>query len=193
MLSTFSPGDVILMSGSAPIHHFVERVTSYKWSQVGMVIHLRDYETPLLFECTSIPVTPDIETGKSNPGVSTTPLEVRLTSFIGTAAVRKLRPHLVSASLERLVEFRRQVMNYPFNFSKLESRRSMRRAHLGFSGKSFICSSLVAAAFQYAGVMRSPPQGPLPNNVLPGDFSNDKDLFLVDGYWFEQEQIIKFN
>ena len=190
MRTTFSPGDIILMSGSAPIHHFVERVTSHKWSQVGMVIYVAEYNLPLLFECTSIPIAADIDSGKFITGVSTTDLRARLGCFIGTAAVRKVRPRLGASTLERLAEFRGQVINRPFNFNKLESRKSLRREHQTFNADSFICSSLVAAALQYAGVMRPPPEGPFPNNVLPGDFANNHSLALADGYSFGQEQII---
>jgi hypothetical protein len=34
------------------------------------------------------------------------------------------------------------------------------------------------------GVMKTPPYGPLPNNVLPGDFALDSNLALETGYSF---------
>jgi Permuted papain-like amidase enzyme, YaeF/YiiX, C92 family len=191
MLDSLNPGDVILVSGSAPIHRFVQRLTSSRWSQVGLIIYLEGHERPLFFECTSIALVPDIETDNSNSGVRTTLLESRLDSFYGTAAVRRLRPALDRSSVKKLIEFRRRVIDRPFNFSLLDSRKSMRRAHQRFSGDSYICSSLIADALQRVGVMMSPPRGPLPNNVLPGDFTVDENLVLMSGYSFEHEEIIK--
>jgi hypothetical protein len=104
-------------------------------------------------------------------------------------AVRRLQPPLDPLSVKKLIEF--EVIGRPFDFSLLNSRRSARRSHQGFTGESYICSSLVAASLQKAGILRSPADGTLPNNVLPVDFAANGSLPLSNGYSFEREEIIK--
>ncbi len=185
------PGDLILWLGTAGIHRTVQKLTHARWSQVGLVIYLTKYDRPLLFEATSTPLSADIETGTFATGVRTTPLESRLACFEGMAAVRKLRHPFDGLLSEKLEAFRHSVINRPFNFSLLDSRRSLRRSHQEWDDTSFVCSSLVAAAYQWVGVMKRAPQGPLPNNVLPGDFSEDNRLPLEEGCSFDQEIILK--
>jgi hypothetical protein len=79
----------------------------------------------------------------------------------------------------------------PFDFSLLNNRRSIRRSHRDWNCTSFTCSSLIAAAYQHIGVMARPPEGPLPNNVLPSDFSEDGTLTLTSGYSLDHEVILK--
>jgi hypothetical protein len=185
------PGDLILSLGTTDIHRTVQKLTRARWSQVGLVIYLTKYDQPLMFEATAIPVSADIETGTFAPGVQTTLLESRLARFEGIAAVRKLRHPFDGSLNEKLEAFRHSVINRPFNFSLLNSRRSLRRSHLEWDDTAFVCSSLVAAAYQRVGVMKPAPQGPLPNNVLPGDFSEDNSLPLEEGCSFDQEIILK--
>jgi hypothetical protein len=156
---TLDPGDLILFSGQTAKHLTVQQLTQSRWSQVGLIVSLPNYDEPMLLEATSIPLSADVETGSFAPGVRTTRLEARLCCFEGVAAARKLRPLLDPLSRHKLTAFRRYILDRPFNFSFLESRRSLRRTHREWDGKSFICSTLVAAAYQSVGVMKEPPQG----------------------------------
>jgi hypothetical protein len=146
------------------------------------VICLPISEEPLLFECTSTPLEADIESGGYNTGVRTTLLKSRVCRFDGVVAARKLRPPLDASSINDLAAFRRTVLTRPFNFSMLDSRKTLRKSHKEWYGTSFTCASLVAAAYQSLKVMRRPPSGPLPNNVVPGDFAWDERLALEKGY-----------
>jgi hypothetical protein len=184
-----------LFSGLTPIHRTVQRLSHSCWSQVGIVIYLPISAEPLLFECTSIPLGADIESGECNTGVRTTLLKSRVRGFDGVVAVRKLQPPLDGPSIDELAAFRRTVLTHAFNFSMLDSRKTLRRSHKEWDGSSFTCASLVAAAYQKVWaikgsivaarslrVMKRPPSGPLPNNVVPGDFDLDDKLALEKRY-----------
>ena len=56
---------------------------------------------------------------------------------------------------------------------------------------SFLCSSLVAAAYQAIGLMQRPPIGPLPNNILPGDFSQTGSLPFLKGCSLGEEIMLR--
>ena len=180
------PGDLVLFSGLEPIHVLVQKLTRSRWSQVGLVIRLPDYDQCLLLEATSIPLCADVERGTCSPGVRTTHLEPRLIAFEGTVAVRRLHPPLDLASIEKLAAFRNSVLESQFDFSLLASRKSIRRSHTEWNSKSFICSSLVAFAYQSIGIMKRPPEGPFPNNLVPADFTEDHNLALTPGYSFNR-------
>jgi hypothetical protein len=130
------------------------------------------------------PICPDIETGAYSTGVRTVLPATRLQNFSGTFALRKLRPCLESAAVSKLMEFRESVIGRPFNFSLSAARKSLCRRHTEHDCSSFFCSSLVAEAYQHLGILLRPPTGPLPNNVLPGDFSDGR-LPLTNGYSLE--------
>lgn len=176
------PGDVVLFSGRTPIHQLVQRLTKGSWTQVGLVLSLPNCNELLLMEATSIPVCPDTDTGSYSPGVRTVQLEARLSNFSGTAASRSLWPPLNAASVRDLVKFRDVVRGRSFDFSLQSARRSIRRLHVEWKPHFFTCSSLVTYAYQSIGVMERPPKGPLPNNVLPGDFALEGNLILSAGY-----------
>ena len=57
----------------------------------------------------------------------------------------------------------------------------MNDLHRTKAGRNPACS-LVTYAYQSIGVMERPPKGPLPNNVLPGDFALEGNLILSAGY-----------
>jgi hypothetical protein len=116
------PGDVVLFSGLTPIHRLVQKLSKSSWTQVGIIIFLSPSSQPMLFESTSIPLAPDIKTGRLKTGVRTAALGTKLDAFQGTAAVRNIRPRLEAASVARLMEFRRSVEGRPFNFSLSYSR-----------------------------------------------------------------------
>jgi hypothetical protein len=185
------PGDVLLFSGDTPIHRLVQKLTRSLWTQVGLVLHLPNSEELSLLEATSIPNSPDIDTGAYTPGVRTTPLSARLLSFKGVVASRSLCPQLESKSIERFVEFRRTVFGRPFDFSLLSARKSIRRSHTEWSPISFSCSSLVTYAYQSIGVIQLPPEGPLPNNVVPSDYATEGNLKLMAGYAFDDMNLLQ--
>ena len=166
-----APGDVLLFSGRKPIHRLVEKLTTSKLTQVGVVIALPGFETPLVLEATSVHVSPDIETGKCLTGVGTTRLADKVALFDGVVAIRSLQPQLSSTQKQKLIEFRSSFIGCPFDFSLLRSRNSIRRQHINWEPHAFTCCSLVSFAYQSIGVVKPFPIGPLPNNVLPGDFS----------------------
>jgi hypothetical protein len=177
-------GDVVLLSGTAPIHRWVQRLTHSKWSQVGIVTSRHETSKPLLFYSCSKPWCPDLDHGQLRTGVQIADLGVAVSTFPGSVAVRSLLPALDQALSARLRAFEASALGAPFDYSLLGSRRSLRRAHKQWEGGRFICSSLVAAVYQDLGILPAPPGGPLANNVLPRDFSADGNATLCRGWTF---------
>jgi hypothetical protein len=180
-----SAGDIVLFSGSTPIRRRVQTLMQSPWSQVGLVFVLPDYSEPLLLEATSVALCPDVETGLCRPGICMSYLLPRIHIFEGVVAARKLDPPLTSQLIRELVHFRRAVCGSSYDFSRLSARNSFRRAHVVWNPNLLICSSLVAFAYQSIGIMARPPIGPIPCNVLPGDFAPGGAVHLVGGYSFD--------
>jgi len=177
-------GDILLFSGDDAIHHFVAKHTGTPWVQVALVVDLPDHNESCLLECNSRPRCADVERGTILPGVRTVPFVTRVETAEGAVALRRLTPELTPDLKQKLFAFRQSVKGLPFDFSMHSSRRTLKRMHDEFDAGSFICSSLVAAAYQSIGVMHEPPVGPYPNNVWPSDFFHDEKLGLKGDFSF---------
>lgn len=175
-------GDLVLFSGKTLIHQRIQEWAGNRWGQVAIVIYLPQVAEPCVLSATSFPLCPDIETGVLRAGVSTTLLYATWQAFYGELLLARLKPSLTPDLIERLISFRSLVNGCPFDFSKLSFRRTVQRSHTSFSPDAFMCASLVAFAYQSIGILPLPPQGPLPNNTWPSDFSADGKIRLTHGY-----------
>jgi hypothetical protein len=182
-------GDVVLFSGNGRIHSRFQALMRSRWGQVGIVVYPPHILEPCLLMATSIPSWPSIETSSPETGVWTTPLSPAIAAFDGRVAARRLSPCLDSDSCEKLSDFRRMVVERPFDFNLLSSRRSLRRTHTVWRPSCFMCASLVAFAYQSIGVMSPPPEGRLPNNTLPSDFSIVDSFPMLNGYSLDADML----
>lgn len=175
-------GDLVLFSGKNPAQRHLQERMGSPWGRVGMVIYPPGFIEPCVLTATSFPTGPDIETGDQRIGVLTTRLHATALAFDGRISLRYLDPPLTPDLVEMLFSFRNSVDGRPFDFSQLSLRRTLRRSHTSWEPNVFMCASLVAFAYQSIGVLPLPPQGPLPNNTWPRDFSAGGKIRLTHGY-----------
>ena len=134
----------------------------------------------------------DLETGKVVSGVQLTPLQEKLYSgWYNCVVVRHLKG-IDSGTREsiytKLVEFRKLMHGKPYEKNYLEFIRSainFSDEYLAFLNtqhedlSSLFCSELVAAAYQFVGLL---DKAKLSNRYTPDDFSSSKNLTLLKGY-----------
>jgi hypothetical protein len=184
-------GDVLLFSGDRPIYRRFQALMKSPWGQVGIVVCSPEAREPCLLMSTSLPISPNVETGVPQAGVWTTLLHLTVEAFEGMISARRLSPPLSPELRDRLSGFRRAIVGRPFDFSMLSARRSLRRVHTDWQPQAFMCASLVTHAYQAIGVVCPPPKGPLPSNTLSKDYSSAGTIKLNPRYSFSSEIIIR--
>ncbi len=111
-------------------------------------------------------------------------LDEKLAGFPGVIAVRRLSNKLTREMEERLMAFSVTVNGMHFRkFRIAELRAIAKRESFNFDAKSFLCSQLVAAAFQQIGLLETPPKPRARDagNYSPTDFSSQRqDLSLIN-------------
>ena len=61
---TLETGDIVLFSGKGGISTGIKWITNSKWSHVGMVLKLTQFDAVLIWESTTLSDIKDIESGK---------------------------------------------------------------------------------------------------------------------------------
>lgn len=191
--SGLGSGDVVLFSGSHPLHLVQRERTGSPWGQVGLILRLPN-DLVCVFESTKIATCTDVLLGKVVRGVQWVRLSERVSSFDGAVAIRRLEPRLSESMADRLLSFAREVHGLPFNDSKWTALRSIRRRNPPRTCTSFFCSELAAEAYQRTGLLPPPPRGRSSNNYIPADFSDlysDGSLPLEGGFRLGVESHLK--
>ena len=189
-------GDIVLFSGKGGVSEWIKWFTGSKWSHVGMVLVLKDYDSVLLWESTTLTTLKDIDTGRYVRGVQLVGLRERFETYQGnTIAIRQLNKDLSEGKKKKLGQFRSQVSGRPYEKNKLELLASATDM-FSDGGKedlsSLFCSELVAEAYQQMGLLSDARTAKPSNEFIPEDFSKeaDKTLKLLEGFKLGSEQII---
>jgi hypothetical protein len=186
-------GDVVLFSGSHPMHQLQHERTGCPWGQVGVILDFSDGEL-YVFESTRVSNCVDVKLRRIVCGVQWVRLSDRILSFEGSIAARSLAPPLTGSMIGQFVSFAREVHGRPFNNSKWVALRSIRRRNPRSSCSCYFCSELVAEAYQRIGLLPKPPDGRTSNNYIPADFStmySDRMLPLQHGFRLGVELLLK--
>ena len=175
-------GDVVLFSGKGGISAGIKWATMSRWSHVGMVLCLPEYDFVALWESTTLSGLPDLDTRVPRKGVQLVPLSARLASYDGEVAVRQLSGVSLSAQdVQELMALRREVTGRPYETSEMELIRAAYDGPFGRNQEdlsSLFCSELVAEAYQR---LRLLPEEKPSNEYTPADFSEKKGLELLRG------------
>ena len=149
-------GDIVLFAGSNWISRLIKFGTRGRWSHIGMVIKIPDYNIVLLWESTTLSKTKDIISGKARKGVQLVPLRDRLSTYRGEVAVRCLTGPINIEDLCKLHTMRNEVRGRPYEQSKLQLLLAASKRFCGFGEdlSSLFCSELVAEAYQRMGLLR---------------------------------------
>ena len=114
---TLKTGDLVLFSGKSAFSATIRLVTGSRWSHVGMVMRLEEFEDAMLLLESSLLVDPrvlDIESAEAVQGVQLVPLCDRLSTYSGGSAMRRLEPALSDSMQAALDELRMELAHRPF-------------------------------------------------------------------------------
>ncbi|GAA61837.1 hypothetical protein P20652_3726 [Pseudoalteromonas sp. BSi20652] len=180
--TTLKTGDIVLFSGKGPVSTGIKFATGSKWSHVGMVFVLPEYDFVCVWESTTLSNIKDLQSGQARQGVQLVPLRERVTKYNGQIAVRQLQGFEAdSASLKKLNCFRKDIANRPYEQNKIELIKSAYDGLLGANQEclsSLFCSELVAEAYQRLGLLSELVPS---NEHTPADFSQTNKLPLLTG------------
>ncbi len=175
-------GDIVLFSGKGGISTGIKWGTLSKWSHVGMILKLPEYNFVTVWESTTLSSTIDLDTNTPRKGVQLVPLSARVNGYDGDIAVRSLDGVSNNQiNIAALMDLRRDVTGRPYEESKIELVKAAYDRPLGRNSEdlsSLFCSELVAEAYQRLGLLdeRKPS-----NEYTPADFSDKYDLSLLVG------------
>lgn len=183
-------GDIVLFSSSSPLSWATKLATMSKWSHVGMIVCLEEYEFVTVWESTTSTGLRDLDTKRLHKGVQLTPLSSRVQGYKGDVAVRRLSgANFGGDRVQGLMRLRKRLRNTPYEQHALELINAALDTPLHESTEdlsSVFCSELVAEAYQELGLLPS-GEGQKPSNeYTPVDFSSQRTLSLIQGELTEE-------
>uniref|UniRef100_A0A7S0HET7 C2 domain-containing protein n=1 Tax=Hanusia phi TaxID=3032 RepID=A0A7S0HET7_9CRYP len=204
VIGSLDTGDVILFSGATRSGKFIEVATESQFSHIGLV--LRDNTSLMVIESsTNRANLHDCDTGKISSGVEKLWLQDKIfCAFYNRVAIRRL--HLLPASSssspsfpsslappasraeldQRVRRFYARHAGTPYEEFKLDMVKAEFNQNHKFDNSSLFCSEFVAYAFRSIGVFAS---SELPSNVLPNEFSTEKDNTLLSSDVYLENEI----
>lgn len=188
-------GDLVLFSGKGGLSAGIKWFTASRWSHIGMVLSLSEWNMLLLWESTTLNTLADLETGRAVRGVQLVPLSERLRTYNGAVGIRRLIVQRTQPMLEGLQELRTEVRGRPYEKSKVALVRAAYDGPFGGNSEdlsSLFCSELVAEAYQRMGLIDEESVGGDPAaEYTPKDFSSEnKALKLLGGARLEKEVML---
>ena len=165
-------GDIVLFAGKSGTAESIKWVTLSRWSHVGLVLRLPQYDYPCLWEATTDATLACLETGLCRSGVQLVSLEARLREHDGDVACRRLDLELEGGALEQLAGLRQRLRGRAYESNVLELMGAAYDGPFGEQAENLaelFCSELVAAAYQAIGLIGV--DGKASNEYVPADFS----------------------
>jgi len=159
-----------------------------KWSHVGMVIKIPEYDFVTVWESTTLSNIRDLDTGKANKGVQLVPLSARVDKYSGGMSIRRLEGGVLhNKSINQLMRLREELKGKRYERGKMELFKALWDGKFGLNEEdlsSIFCSELVAEAYQRLGLLteRIPS-----NEYTPADFSEKKMVKLSSGFYLGEE------
>jgi len=185
-------GDVVLFSGKGAFSDIIKYGTLSKWSHVGMILHISEYDFLTVWESTTLSNIKDLESGLPRKGVQLVPLSDRVQKYSGDISVRKLQgADLAQNSLRKLMELRKELRGKKYERSKMELFKSAYDGPFGHNSEdlsSIFCSELVAEAYQRLGLLTEEKSS---NEYTPADFSEKRMKELQGDFYLSEEITLK--
>ena len=189
--NSLNTGDLVLFSGKGGISTGIKWVTGSKWSHIGMVLRLPEWDFVLLWESTTLSDIADLDTGIARKGVQIVPLSERIRHYDGEVSVRALSPKLNIQQVGTLRETREEFKGRKYETSEIELIKAAYDGPFGRNTedlRSLFCSELVAEAYQRMGLLSEEKPA---NEYTPADFTDRKELTLLDNYSLSDETVIR--
>lgn len=194
---TLKTGDIVLFSGRYQMSKLVEFLEGSKWSHVGMVVRLDEYDYPLLYEATALTNLPDLLTGKQITGPKLVNLKERLETYGNDVvpyeapayAVRIASRGATNEELNRIKEILNELVGLPNPDEKRMIFEVILGRYLFIETKmdDITCSGFIAYTLKQLGWLRG--KKPI-NGFMPKDFSTDGRLALDKAIAYGDEIII---
>ncbi|UPW19677.1 hypothetical protein M0C34_05190 [Agarivorans sp. TSD2052] len=181
-------GDLVFFSGKGFSSDIIRYGTFSKWSHVGMVLLLDDYDFVTLWE--AVPMTGErcLYSKQMSNGVQVVALDEKINRHSGSVSVRQLLGgELTEASLIELMQLLENFQGRHYEQSFWELARAGWQGPWGENQEnlaSLFCSELVAAAYQTMGLLVG---GKPSNEYTPADFSEDELKHLNNGFYLSKE------
>ena len=185
-------GDIVLFSGKGAFSDIIKYATLSKWSHVGMILHIPEYDFLTVWESTTLNNIKDLESGMPRKGVQLVPLSDRIQKYSGDISVRKLQgADLPENSFRKLMELRKELRGKQYERSKVELFKAAYDGPFGRNTEdlsSVFCSELVAEAYQRLGLVT---EGKPSNEYTPADFSEKRMKNLLGEFYLSEEIVLK--
>ncbi len=185
-------GDIVLFSGKGAFSDIIKYGTLSKWSHVGMILHIPEYDFLTVWESTTLSNVKDLESDMPRKGVQLVPLSDRVQKYSGDITVRQLKgADLPENSLRKLMELRKELRGKPYEKSKIELFKAAYDGPFGHNIEdlsSVFCSELVAEAYQRLGLLTEEKPS---NEYTPGDFSEKRMKKLLGDFYLSEEITLK--
>lgn len=185
-------GDIILFSGKGAFSDIIKFGTLSKWSHVGMILSMPDYNFLSIWESTTLSDVTDLDSGLPRKGVQLVPLSSRVQKYSGDIAVRQLTgAELSGDSLQKLMTLRSELRDKPYERDKIELFKSAYDGPFGHNDEdlsSIFCSELVAEAYQKLGLLSEDKSS---NEYTPADFSEKRMKELSGDFYLSDEIVLK--
>jgi hypothetical protein len=180
-------GDIVFFSGKGAIPSIIKLFSGGKWSHVGMVLRLEEFDDiVLIWESTASIKVSDLETYTATKGVQLVALCQRVRTYNGEINVRQLNKPVTPEMLCKLAACRKALCSKPYEKSEMELLKAVYDRIGGASSgedlSSLFCSELIAEAYQVMGLLPEYPEGLPSNEYTPMDFSSHRKLELKQGY-----------
>ena len=180
--SKLKTGDIILFSGKGGTSAGIKWATLSKWSHVGIIVNLPEYDFVTVWESTTLSTTIDLDTNKARKGVQLIPLSARVNGYDGDIGVRQLTG-VDSSQLDvkALMELRKEISGKKYEQSQIELIKAAYDGPFGRNSEdlsSLFCSELVAEAYQRLGLLSEDKPS---NEYTPADFSEKNKMRLLIG------------
>jgi len=179
---TLRTGDIVLFSGKGGISAGIKWATLSRWSHVGMILKLVEYDFVTVWESTTLSDVADLESKMPRKGVQLVPLSARINRYDGDIAVRRLQGVEIGADdIRKLMQLRREIAGREYERDKIELIKAAYDGPFGRNEEdlsSVFCSELVAEAYQRLGLLAEDKPS---NEYVPADFSEKRGLQLLKG------------
>lgn len=103
-------GDIVLFSGKSAFSKLIRLGSLSKWSHVGVVMNLPEYDFVTVWESTTSSRVEDVASGELKMGVQLVPLSERVNTYNGDISVRHLKGgELTQSAAKELINLRTKL------------------------------------------------------------------------------------
>ncbi|ARN74621.1 hypothetical protein [Oceanicoccus sagamiensis] len=185
-------GDLVLFSGKGAFSDIIKYGTINKFSHIGMVMRIPEYDFLAIWECTPLTNVTDLDANLPRKAVQLVPLSDRVQKYSGDIAIRQLKgASLATGALLKLMDLRKQLRGQSYDRDKVQLLQSAADGPFGHNNEdlsSIFCSELVAEAYQCLGLLADDKPA---NEYTPADFTERNMRRLCGDFFLSDAVLVK--